>query len=208
MARPPAPALALALVSALALVAGCINGDPIPARPTPEPMPAPTPAASKSIAPTNATPSSPTVPLDATNASAPNATARQVPYAWESSLPAQACRPDPVGSGCAGALPAEGGSDTPDLEGNATHATLELTWTPAAPGGIERMTFSLLRGGVVVATIAGPSPLALDADVPSGTDPLVVTVSAASMTPGPVTGYAHAEQPFSVSGEFTVVANG
>src|SRR5687767_3754078 len=128
-----------ALVLALSLVAGCINGDPIPptpARPSASATAPPPGAPSSESLSAQANASAPPTPSgasrDAKNATVPPGPLVDVPYRWDSKLPAQACRPDPVSSGCAAALPAEGGSDAPALKGNVTRAALELTWTTAA----------------------------------------------------------------------------
>lgn len=193
------PVLALALALALA---GCLNGDPIPPTPSP-PLTAQAPEASAgpAPAPANATQAragpNQTAPADATppaNATAPVA----VPIAWNGTLAAQLCRPDPVGATCSSVLPGEPATHAVEVGAGLATGWVELAWE-AAPGGPERLTLVVAQGEQVLDQGTGPSPLRLEFWLAS-TQPLTLSVSAAASTPDPVVGYAHGEQAFAVVG--------
>ena len=213
-----------AILLSLTILAGCVGGgdDVAPAgtqsdetAPSSQASPTPGTPASPSSPPSTKPTATPTAP--GTNAS-DNETVESVPvpYAWSSALPPEVCAPAPT-LGCAGLVASEGWWDRLGLDGAATRAKLDLTWTVSA-GGVERMHFALVRAkpcegdgcwsGEAIASIEGVSPLALDTDVPALDEDefLVVVALATSLVPDPLFGFAHTEQPFEVAGEFIVAS--
>ncbi len=208
----------LALVAVM-LFAGCVSGDDAPVE-TAQADPPSNAGESKAAAPaaTSTTPqpaaASPAQPTAESSAEAEPAAPVTVPYQFAGDLGVGFCAPAGLNS-CSG-ITFEGMTFDPTEIASIVSGSLTVTWEAATPATAN------LRFSVGAATscgegcwqgvdslyevIEGPSPLALT--LPAATlgegEILVVAVRFPRLTPEPIYGYAHPDQPFTVEGNFVV----
>jgi hypothetical protein len=212
------------MMTAMALVAGCLGGSEEPVTQAAVDEPATSTTSGEAPAAADPTPSAASPAAQSVHAhdepAAPDAappTLVDVPFEHEGTIAAGVCAPAGVNS-CMGpniGLTEDSSWGEVKESRRIVRVALTLTWEAAAPT-TEELTFTVLlakscgdrctEGKPAIPSVTGTSPLTIAGELPVPAEGgwYEVLTRQTRATPEPIYGYANPDQPFTVEGTLTV----